>query len=590
MTIISDGKGNYLTEDSNGNWVPASAPKTGDEGFATAPPEKTDTTPLTWGGPIQSTPDRSNIPTAAAEGWKSGAVFQDEINKADQGGPFGPYGSNVLSYWIGSPLMKTLDLFPQTVNALYRGGQQAVEEAATPFVGRAAGHEIAGMPEAFLGSPGSMRPAIPDVPAPAAWPPRQFGAPTPGVARPFVQEYHNEPVPGSYGPPPAPPPPPPPGPPSFVPPGAQPGTLQRVTSAIQADTAAQATRPAEIPPTANVAAPDPVVAPGNVGGAVTTIRNPQLQNQMAPTVAGDGSLVLPGQTPPAAAVPPRVVPQMTADDILARSHGYYSPADKQAAQGATINPSQGDAVRKVLTDAIPTDPEKAALVGNTPIVQLGKSVQPFAGQPMSFDTAMSYDRQLTTAKQAALRSGDNDMARQLGEAQDAIRDKMQSLGPGDTTGDPSALANLQQARQAYSQYVKQSQMEDLQYRASLLPEDKQDAYMRSQATSMLRGNQTRNWSPDERAALEQALKSGNIGSLKSLGLSLIKPFTRMAAGTVGSVFGPAGAFVGGEIGGDLGATAAARARLAMTRFPIDAVSQQISQGVPSANGLGPPMP
>jgi hypothetical protein len=584
MTIITDGKGNYLTEDSNGNWVPTSAPQRGDEGFATAPPEKTDAPPSTWRGPVQSTPDLSNIPTAAAEGWKGGAVFQDEINKADQGGPFGPYGSNVLSYWIGSPLMKTLDLFPQTANALYRGGQQALEEALTPFTGRAAGHEISGMPEAFLGSPGSARPAIPDVPAPAAWPPRQFGAPTPGVARPFVQEYHGEPVPGSYGPPPAPPPPPPPGPPSFVPPGAQPGTLQRVTSAIQADTAAQATRPAEIPPNANVAAPDPVVAPGNVGGAVTTIRNPQLQNQMAPTIAADGSLVLPGQTP---AVPPRVVPPMTSDQILERSQGYYSPADKQASQGATINPTQSDAVRSVLTNAIPTDPEKAALIGNTPIVQMAKSVQPYTGQPMSFDTAMSYDRQLTAAKQAALRSGDNDMARQLGEAQDAIRTKMQSLGPDDTTGDPSALANLAQARQAYSQYIKQSQMEDLQYRASLLPEDKQDAYMRSQATSMLRGNQTRNWSPEERAALEQALQSGNIGSLKSLGLSFIKPFARMAAGTVGSVFGPAGAFVGGEIGGDLGATATARARLAMTRFPIDAVSQQISQGVPPPNRLGP---
>jgi hypothetical protein len=56
---------------------------------------------------------------------------------------------------------------------------------------------------------------------------------------------------------------------------------------------------------------------------------------------------------------------------------------------------------------------------------------------MSFDTAMPYDRELSARIKIALRSGDDDMARQLGDAQNQIRDKMQSLGPDDTTGDPA---------------------------------------------------------------------------------------------------------------------------------------------------------
>ncbi len=299
----------------------------------------------------------------------------------------------------------------------------------------------------------------------------------------------------------------------------------------------------------------------------------------APTPSG-GLLGIP-PSPAGAPLPGPAAPAMTADEMLARSQGYYNPADKQAAQGALLHPQAGDAVRSILTDAIPTDPEKAALVGDTPIVQMGKAVQPYMGQPMSFDTAMSYDRQLTGRIQTALRSGDKTMASQLGDAQDALRAKMDTLGPGDTTGDPSALANLSQARQGYAQYVKQSQIEDMQYRASLLPEEKQDAYLRGQAKSMLSGNKTANWTDAERGALETALKSGNIGPLKSFGLSLVKPAVQGTGGAVGgAMFGPGGAFVGGQIGGEMGNTLQARLRAALSRITLDKVSQQLSQGVP----------
>ena len=284
----------------------------------------------------------------------------------------------------------------------------------------------------------------------------------------------------------------------------------------------------------------------------------------------------PGSTPLTGAAP-----TMTADEMLARSQGYYSPADKQAAQGAMIKSDAADTIRGVLTDTVPSDPQKAAAVGNTPLVQLGKDYQPFQGQPMSFDTAMALDRRLTAERQAALRSGNNTLASQLDDAQGKIRDNMQSLGSDDTTGDPSALANLAQARQAYAQYVKQSQLEDLQYRASLLPDDKQNAYVRSQATSMLRGNQTRNWTDDERGVLEQAVKSGNIGTMGNVGISLIKPFSQGTGATLGgSVFGTPGAIVGGQIGGEVGTGIAARVRAALNKITLDNVSQQISQGVP----------
>lgn len=302
----------------------------------------------------------------------------------------------------------------------------------------------------------------------------------------------------------------------------------------------------------------------------------------APASPGLLGVPLPPQsTPPGLPLVPRTVP-MTADEMLVRSQGYYSPADKAAAQGATIKPAAADAIRGAVTSAVETDPQKAIAVGNTPLVQLGKDYMPLQGQPMSYDAAMALDRRLTSEKNMALRSGNNDLARQIGNAQDSIRDKVTSLTSDDTTGDPQALANLAQARQAYAQYVKQSQIEDIQYRASLLPEDRQNAYARSQITTMLRNdNKMRGWAPDERAALEDALQSGNIGSLTNFGLQLIKPFGQAAGGAVGgSIFGAPGAYVGSQAGGTLAETAQSRLRAALSKLTLDRVSQQLSARVP----------
>jgi hypothetical protein len=284
---------------------------------------------------------------------------------------------------------------------------------------------------------------------------------------------------------------------------------------------------------------------------------------------------------PAPTVPPGIAPTMTADEMLARSQGFYSSADKQTAQGAMINPNASNGILRTLTDQVETDPHKAIAVGNTPLVQLGKEYTPLLDQPMSFDAAMSLDRRLTAERQKALNSKDYTLASQIEDAQGKIREKTQSLGPNDTTGDPKALAALEPARQAYTQYIKQRQIEDLKYDASLLPDDKQATYLTSRGNTMLRGNQTRNWSDAERAAFEQSLKSGQIGPLTNVGIQMIKPAGQAVGGAIGgSMFGPGGAFVGGNIGGSVTEPWAAQLRAALRKVTLDKVSQAISQGVP----------
>lgn len=335
--------------------------------------------------------------------------------------------------------------------------------------------------------------------------------------------------------------------------------------------------------------PDPVTAAINTllrrnAGPDPTAAMPQPPTPFTPVAQPPPPPPAPGgllNIPPSPTAPPGVAPTMTPDEILARSQGYFSPFDKQAAQGAMIKPGVANGVRSSVTDTVPTDPQMAVAVGNTPLVQLGKEYQAFQDQPMSFDTVMALDRRLTAERQAALSSKNYTLADQIDDAQGKIRDKVQGLGPDDTTGTPEALANLVPARQAYTQYIKQRQIEDLKYDAGLLPDDKQSAYLTSRGNTMLRGNQTRNWSDAERAAFEQSLKSGQIGTLTNVGIQMIKPAAQAVGGAVGgSVFGTPGAIVGGQIGGGVAEPWAAQLRAALRKVTLDKVSQAISQGVP----------
>lgn len=274
---------------------------------------------------------------------------------------------------------------------------------------------------------------------------------------------------------------------------------------------------------------------------------------------------------------------MTAEEMLAQSKAGYAPADRAAAQGATINPAAADKLRGVLVDAVPDDPQTAIGKGNTPLIQLGQQYKPFQGQPMTYDAAMTLDKRLTAEKNAAASTpGGATLATDIGNAQDAFRDKLESLGDSDTTGDASTLANLPAARKAFSQYRKQSQLDDIEYNASLQKtEDAQNASRRSQVVAMLKNdNKMRGWSDDERTALETQLKSGNIGSLTNFGLGLFKPAGKIAGGLFGSPLGVGGTVVGGEIGGELGAMTAARLRASLSKLQLDPVSQALTANMP----------
>ena len=209
-TVATDGKGNYVTLDSSGQWVPAAAPAPkgqGELGYApTTPPEQPKSTDI--GDTFASnagtdTPDWMSSRSPAISRVAQAAVEGYKANTPD-----------VTPGLIMSPINYGLAQIPGVAGGLFRGGQQAVEEF-TPSIslpslppgvsiplggGRSLsgqltpgslGREIAAMPEAFPtgesgGTIGTARPEV--------LPPR----PSPSIPTAnFVQEYYGEHAPGT---------------------------------------------------------------------------------------------------------------------------------------------------------------------------------------------------------------------------------------------------------------------------------------------------------------------------------------------------------------------------------------------------------
>ena len=629
-TLATDGKGNYVTLDDSGNWVPTAAPTKGqgELGYPPAPPEQdTKPPPIDFANrPMGPQPDASGLGLSLPQGGDSGAVGRvgSAIAEGFNAPPFQTPELEAKNReanqgtWVGrnvvQPIVSLSEVPFRALGALGAGIGQGVYEAGAaidPRLGRdlymlnqltpAFGMEIPGgatSPRNVL-NPDAARTAAVD---------RAVAATPPTPTANFVPEYYGQHAPGT------------------------PVTLDDLTSAINRAGQPQQDMPpvpgglvrlyhggANDPTTggerwvtpsyayaqsyspstgsvwyADVPADHPAVVAATDTSAVegTGMKAPissfnapediAKRMQPAPTrysQPGDEPPQSPPQPPPAAPPVPTTAPAdppiMSQADIQARSRDLFKLPDQSAAGGAMLPDANAAAVRKIFSDFIPADTEAANISAGDPALQAAKNVLPTG--PMSYDTAMRIDRNLT----ARMRGASGSDAHDLSQLQQALRDQMDQVPD---------LENLRPARQAWMQSIKQGQMEDINEGAALKNDPAQaDAYVRQRAAALLKNNNAmRYWTPEEQAQLTQVAQSGNIGMLGRLATALIKPATRVVLGTAGhAVAGPLGAIIGGEVGGDVGATAASRFRSYLSPTDLSPVMQQITRGVPPPNQLGP---
>jgi hypothetical protein len=291
----------------------------------------------------------------------------------------------------------------------------------------------------------------------------------------------------------------------------------------------------------------------------------------APAPPGGGLLNMQPPAPlPTGGLLGNDAPVMSQADMQSVAKGHYSPADEAKANGMRMTPAEGDAIRGPLVDAIPTDPQDVAHFNDTPLAGEANKVTDFVGQDMSIGTAMQIDRGLSRAIRATTDPTDK---ANLITAQNGVRDAMEQS---------PVFQSQPDARQAWSQSIKQGQIEDIEADVATRDENQQDARRRTLVGNLLRNDSAlRSWSPDEVAELQQRYDQSTVGSLKQFGINLIKPITTATGAGLGAwMGGPTGGFIGsriGEQGGDMLAAAARRRAMSIDLTPV---SQRLTANMP----------
>lgn len=579
-TVATDGKGNYVTLDSSGQWVPAAAPAPkgqGELGYApTTPPEQPKSTDI--GDTFASnagtdTPDWMSSRSPAISRVAQAAVEGYKANTPD-----------VTPGLIMSPINYGLAQIPGVAGGLFRGGQQAVEEF-TPSIslpslppgvsiplggGRSIsgqltpgslGREIAAMPEAFPTgeSGGTIGMARPEV-----LPPR----PSPSIRL----TVDDGPQLGAYGPPTAPPPTAPTPSPSAV-------TLNRLLQLIQADQDVAVNKPAFIPPTTSTSVTGEVTPIQQPRNPLMPPEPPQVQAPQPQPAAAPAPQPAP---PPAAAAPPLPAPNpATSAGAKQIASAYYDIADQN---GGTLTPQFTNKFIDSVGAAAPQTEAGAAVAGQSAVSSLVDRLQSRRDQPMTLQAAQEVDEGLGNLIDKEYNNGRlSKDGKNLADIQQTFRDQILNAGPDDITGGTVGFDALGPARQAWSQAMKLSDLERIQTRADY--SDNPATAIKSQLRTMLSNPaRMRGYSPDEVSALQDAANRGVLGSALHVFGGRLVPLIAGAAGMAHG--GPLGAIV--EAGAAHAITSGMRnwaAQLQAGRLGNAAAT--IGQGVPQ-NPLMPP--
>lgn len=168
--------------------------------------------------------------------------------------------------------------------------------------------------------------------------------------------------------------------------------------------------------------------------------------------------------------------------------------------------------------------------GDTPLTSLLDRMQGLRDQPISLQSAQEIDEGLGNLIDTEYGvKGLSKEGKQILDLQTKFREKIAGASPADTTGDMQGFNALKDARGAYSQAMKMSDLERIQQRADLM--ENPSTGIRSGIRTLLSSKpKSRGYTDEEITALKNAAERGGIGStLQILGSRLI-PIAAAAAG------------------------------------------------------------
>ena len=259
---------------------------------------------------------------------------------------------------------------------------------------------------------------------------------------------------------------------------------------------------------------------------------------------------IPGpMAPPADYVPPAAPTPTSSAEMKPIADFKYAVA---RASGADLLADAADRFRAKVTDlAKPTGPGTEAITGpNSELSNMADRLNAQQGQPYNISDVIGMDSQLNGLKRATNNPVE---ATTYGNIQDALRAQIDATTQANVAGGAAGWQAFSEARDAWSQYKKMQDLEDI--RNTALGKNVPAEQMRSGVSAYLNDPKASAGVTDpERAVIAQAGERGIGGEVvRSLG-SRVFPF----------VAGGAGAALGGLFGGGLGAAVAAPLTTAVT--------------------------
>ena len=243
----------------------------------------------------------------------------------------------------------------------------------------------------------------------------------------------------------------------------------------------------------------------------------------------------PAVAPPPVARPPIGTPTTSAEAKTIAS-AYYDIANNR---GGTLTPQFTNKFIDSVSGIGKQTEAGQTVAGQSTVSGLVDRLQGLRDKPMTLQGAQEVDEGLGDLIDKEYGpTGISKEGVRLAQLQRDFRDQIQNAEPGDITGGSDGFDALAPARKAWSQAMKMSDLERIQYRANMM--EQPSTATRTQLRTLLsNATKSRGYSDEEIAALENSAKLGVVGgALRAAGSRLVPLVTAAGAGG-----GPVGQFM-----------------------------------------------
>lgn len=258
----------------------------------------------------------------------------------------------------------------------------------------------------------------------------------------------------------------------------------------------------------------------------------------------------------------------SSEDLRSLSSKSYKEATDQ---GGTL---KADFVNKFVDDAAKVMPQTKAgkiIAGENEATKLVSRLQDLKNEPMNLDAAQEVDEQLGDMIDGFVKDGKlSKEGLKIAKIQSNFRGMIENAGPDQIEGGTQGFGALQKGRQIWSQAAKMRDVEKIAARSENM-EQPTTGIKTGARTLLNNANKTRGWSPEEKAALHEASKTGAFQDvLRIMGSRL----TSIAGGAVG-----------GSIGGIPGAIASGLATHAISGLSRNIAQQMQMNKINNLQGI-----